>query len=52
MKTYNLTREKAALELGVSTRTIDRYVKSGKLSYKKIANKVLLANDEISALKE
>lgn len=52
MKTYNLTREKAALELGVSTRTIDRYVKNGKLSYKKIANKVLLANDEILALKQ
>ena len=52
MKSYNLSREKAALELGVSTRTIDRYVKSGKLSYKKIANKVLLANDEIAALKE
>lgn len=52
MKSYNLSREKAALELGVSTRTIDRYVKSGKLSYKKIANKVLLANDEILALKQ
>jgi hypothetical protein len=36
----------------VSTRTIDRYVKSGKLSYKKIANKVLLARDEIEALQE
>lgn len=36
----------------MSTRTIDRYVKSGKLSYKKIANKVLLARDEIEALQE
>jgi hypothetical protein len=47
MKTYSITREKAAETLGVSTRTIDRYVKSGKLSYKKIANKVLLAKEEI-----
>lgn len=51
MKNYSITREKAAIELGVSTRTIDRYVKGGKLSYKKIANKVLLAKDEIEALK-
>lgn len=52
MKTYNITREKAAAELWVSTRTIDRYVKSWKLSYKKIANKVLLAKEEIATLKE
>ena len=51
MKNYSITREKAAIELGVSTSTVDRYVKSGKLSYKKIANKVLLAKDEIEALK-
>lgn len=51
MKNYAITREKAAIELGVSTRTIDRYVKGGKLSYKKVANKVLLAKDEIEALK-
>ena len=52
MKNYSITREKAAITLWVSTRTIDRYVKSGKLSYKKIANKVLLARDEIEALQE
>ena len=51
MKTYWITREKAAIELWVSTRTIDRYVKWGKLSYKKVANKVLLAKEEIEALK-
>lgn len=51
MKNYSVTREKAAIALGVSTRTIDRYVKGGKLSYKKVANKVLLAKDEIEALK-
>ena len=47
MKNYSITREKAAIELGVSTRTVDRYVKSGKLSYKKIANKVIIEKEEI-----
>jgi predicted site-specific integrase-resolvase len=36
----------------VSTRTIDRYVKSGKLSYKKVANKVLLAKEEIAEMQK
>jgi len=51
-KTYNVTREVAAKSLNISTRTIDRYIKSGKLSYKKIANKVLLAKEEVLALKQ
>jgi excisionase family DNA binding protein len=51
-KSYSVTREVAAKSLNVSTRTIDRYIKSGKLSYKKIANKVLLAKEEILKLKE
>ena len=34
----------------MSTRTIDRYVKSGKLSYKKIANKVILNEEELRIL--
>jgi hypothetical protein len=51
-KTYNVTREVAAKSLHISTRTIDRYIKNGKLSYKKIANKVLLAKEEVIALKD
>ncbi len=51
-KVYNLTRVQAGKILWVSTRTIDRYVKSWKLSYKKIANKVLLSNDDVSLLKQ
>ena len=51
-KTYNVTREVASKSLNISTRTIDRYIKSGKLSYKKIANKVLLAKEEVIALKQ
>lgn len=50
MKNYTLTRDRASVLLGVSTRTIDRYIKSGKLSYKKVANKVLLSRDELDDL--
>lgn len=50
MKSYTITRNQAANMLWVSTRTIDRYVKSGKLSYKKIANKVILNKDELAVL--
>jgi hypothetical protein len=49
-KTYNMTRQAAAKQLKVSTRTIDRYIKSWKLSYKKIANKVIVAKEEIEIL--
>lgn len=50
--TFTITREQAALDLGISTRTIDRYIKSGKLSYKKVANKILLSDHDISVLKQ
>lgn len=50
MKHYTITRNQAASLLWVSTRTIDRYVKSGKLSYKKIANKVILNEEELRVL--
>lgn len=50
MKRYTVTRTQAASLLWVSTRTIDRYVKSGKLSYKKIANKVILNEEELRIL--
>lgn len=51
-KTYGVTREKTAQVLGVSTRTIDRYIKSWRLSYKKVANKVLLCKEEIAGLQD
>lgn len=50
MKRYTVTRNQAASLLWVSTRTIDRYVKSGKLSYKKVANKVILNEEELRVL--
>jgi len=49
-KMYTITRESAAQSLGISTRTIDRYIRNGKLSYKKVANKVLLEKEEVRAL--
>jgi excisionase family DNA binding protein len=51
-KVYSITRESAAQLLGISTRTIDRYIRSGKLSYKKVANKVLLEKAEVYNLKK
>jgi len=49
---YTITREAAAQSLGISTRTIDRYIRNGKLSYKKVANKVLLEKEEVRALQD
>ncbi len=49
---FTVTREQAALDLGISTRTIDRYIRSWKLSYKKVANKILLNDNDISVLKQ
>ena len=51
-RTYSVTREQAASDLWISTRTIDRYIKWWKLSYKKVANKVLLAKEEIDWLRD
>ena len=51
-KMYTITREAAAQTLWISTRTIDRYIRNGKLSYKKVANKVLLEREELNALQQ
>lgn len=48
---YNMSREEASTLLGISTRTIDRYIKNGKMTYKKIANKVVLSQTEINRLR-
>ena len=52
MSTFRITREQAAQELGISTRTIDRYIKSGKMAYKKVANKILLDEKDIQAMRK
>lgn len=50
-KTFDLSRKEAAELLKVSTRTLDRYIKSKKLSSKNIAGRVVLNRDEIDAMK-
>lgn len=47
-----MTRQQAADFLGVSTRTIDRYVVRGAIRYKKIANKVVLSQEDLEKLQE
>ncbi|PZM86708.1 hypothetical protein DLH72_00250 [Candidatus Gracilibacteria bacterium] len=42
---YNYTRQEAADFLGISTRSIDRYIKSGKLRSKK-EGKIVYVNDD------
>lgn len=44
---YNLTREQAADILKISTRTLDRWIRSGKLSHSKESNKVMLSEGEL-----
>ncbi len=45
--TYNFTRHQAANFLNVSTRTIDRYIRSGRFSYEKRWNQVFLSEEEL-----
>lgn len=49
---YNINRQEASDILEVSTRTLDRYIKSWKLTYKKSANKVMLSSVEVESFKE
>lgn len=48
---FNIPREEAAAFLSISTRTLDRYVKKWKLSYKRQANRVLFDQQQIQQLK-
>ena len=50
--TYNLTRQQAAQILGISTRTLDRRIRKGILSYKKQWKVVLLSEEEVLAYKK
>lgn len=49
---YNISKEAASQLLGISTRTIDRYLAQGKLTSKKTGNKVMLAQDEVILFKK
>lgn len=50
-KIYNVSKEAAAQLIGVSTRTIDRYISDGKLSSKKVGNKVMLNQSEVMKMR-
>lgn len=49
---YNISKEAASQLLGVSTRTIDRYLASGRMSSRKKGNKVMLAQEEVLTFKK
>lgn len=48
---YNISKEAASQLLWVSTRTVDRYLANGRLTSKRMGNKVMLAQDEVLALR-
>lgn len=47
---YNLTRQEASLLLKMSTRNIDRYIKSGKIRHKKEWKIILVNSDDINKM--
>jgi len=47
---YNLTRQQAADKLNISTRSIDRYIKAGKIRAKKIWKIVYVNSEDIDIL--
>lgn len=49
--TYSLDREQAATLLGVSTRSIDRYIKSQKIRSRKLGKKLYLHTEDIQRLR-
>ena len=49
--TYSADREKAAMLLGVSTRSIDRYIKSNKIRSRKLGKKLYLHDEDIERLR-
>lgn len=51
-KTFDLSRKEASGILKVSTRTLDRYIKSKKVSSKSIAGRIMLDREEITSKKK
>lgn len=49
--TYSVDREWAATLLGVSTRSIDRYIKSNKIRSRKLGKKLYLHDEDIERLR-
>lgn len=49
---FTLDRNEAALRLGVSTRTIDRYIQNEKIRTRRIGKKMFLEEDDVEILRE
>lgn len=49
---YSIDRWTAAKDLNISTRTLDRYIKSGKIRSKKIGKKIFLNNQDVEIIKK
>lgn len=51
-KMFDLSRKEASEILKVSTRTLDRYIKSKRVSSKNIAGRIMLNREEITGMKK
>ncbi len=49
--TYSLTRQEASAILWISTRSVDRYIKWGKIRAKKVGRTVMLNEEDIDNIK-
>lgn len=49
---FTIDRVEAARRLSVSTRTVDRHIKSGKINTKRIGKKMFLDEDDIESLRK
>jgi len=48
---FTLDREAAARRLGVSTRTIDRHIQSGRIKSRRVGKKIFLEEDDVESLR-
>ncbi len=48
---FTLTRDDASKMLGVSTRTVDRYIHSGKIRTKREGKVIMLHKEDVSQVK-
>lgn len=47
---YSVGREEAADRLGMSTRTVDRYIRRGKIRSRKVGKLIMLHRDDVDVL--
>ncbi len=49
---FTIDRVEASLRLGVSTRTVDRFIQAGRINTKRIGKKVFLDDEDVARVKE